>query len=242
MAVSAPAAGKANGLSTVVNVLVAPKEAFETLRVIPTWGWAFIVACVLAMIGQYIATPAAVHALQASWPAQVASNPQLAAMTPAQQQRGLAFGMTFVRYFWLFMPIAVLIGALLQSVIMLIFKAAGKGDAGFKQLWCAAMNCLVIGVGMYSLVNGLIAVVRGASAYSSAGDTMRAIPSLAWIAPGASLKVVAFLAAFNVISIWGAVVLAIAMMNVARVSRANAVACAITTTTLAGLYFGLTAR
>ena len=38
------AAPKANGLSTLLNVIAAPKEAFETLKVAPTWGWAMIVA------------------------------------------------------------------------------------------------------------------------------------------------------------------------------------------------------
>lgn len=242
MGVSAPAAAKANGLSTVLNVIAAPREAFQTLRVAPMWGWAFVVAAVLAMIGQYLATPATIHAMQASWPAQVAANPRMAAMTPAQQQNALTMGIAFVRWVWLITPITVLAVALLQTVIMLVFRAAGKGEATFKQLWCASMNVAVIGTGVYGLLSGLIAVVRGAASYGSMADALRAMPSLAWLIPGAPIKTTAFLAAFNVVSIWGAIVLAIAMMYVAKVSKANAAACAIVTTVLAGLYFWFTAR
>ncbi len=83
-------------------------------------------------------------------------------MTPAQQQRGLSFALTGVRYAWLFMPLIVLISCLVETVIMMIFNAAGKGSATFKQLWCASMNTLVVGSGVYSIVSGLVAVVRGA--------------------------------------------------------------------------------
>ncbi len=242
MGVSAPAAVKANGLSTVANVLAAPREAFETLRVSPMWGWALVIAVLLATLGQYLATPATIHAVQASWPAQVAANPRLAALTPAQQQHALDVTLSALRFGWIITPITVLVVALLQSIIMLVFRAAGKGDATFKQLWCASVNLTVIGVGMYGLLNGLIALVRGAASYNSVTDAMRAIPSLAWLAPAAPLKTVAFLAAFNVVSLWGAIVLAVAMMYVARVSKANAAACAIVTTVLAGLYFSVTAR
>jgi hypothetical protein len=241
MGVSAPAA-KTNGLSTVLNVIASPVEAFQTLRIAPMWGWAFIVAVLLAAVGQYLATPATAHALQASFPAQMAANPRTAALTPAEQQNALNIALAAVRFAWLFAPITVLVGALLQTIVMLIFRAAGKGDASFKQLWCASMNTLVVGLGMYSLLNGLIAMVRGPAAYNSTMDAFRAMPSLAWLAPSAPVKAVAFLAAFNAVSIWGAAVLAIAMIHAARVSKANAVACAVVTTVLAGLYFSVGAR
>lgn len=242
MGVSAPVAAKANGLTTVVNVITAPVEAFSTLRISPMWGWAFIAAAVLAIAGQLLAMPATIHAMQAGWPAQVAASPQLSAATPAQQQRYLEFGISFVRFSWLFAPIMLLVVAVLQAIVMLVFKAAGKGEAGFKQLWSASMNTSVVGVGMYSLLSGLIAVVRGPASYNSVSDALRSVPSLAWLVPGAAVKVAAFLAAFNVISIWGAVLLALAMIYVAKVSKVNGAACAATVMVLAGLYFFFTAH
>lgn len=240
MGVSTPVAAKANGLSTVVNVVAAPREAFETLRIAPMWGWALVIAAALAMVGQYLAIPAVLHAMQAGWPAQVAASPQLSSLTPAQQQRAFEMGTMFVHWSWLITPVLLLVGAFLQTIIMLVFRAAGKGDASFKQLWCASMNVMVVGFGVYNLLNGLISIVRGPAAYNSMMDSIRSMPSPAWLAPSASHKVLAFLASFNIVSIWGAVLLAMAMMYVAKVSKANAAICATTVTVLAGLYFFVT--
>lgn len=242
MSASMPSAVKANGFSTVLDVITSPTKAFETLRAVPMWGWAYIVTAVLCMIGQYLGAPAIAHALQAGWPAQIAANPKLAAMTPEQQQQGLKFALVGIQWAWLIVPVIALLAALLQTIIMMIFKAAGRSDATFKQLWCAAMNTMVVGFGLYSIVNGLIIMVRGPQSFNSTMDTMRAMPSLAWFAPAANVKLAAFLAAFNVMSIWGAVLLALAMIHVARVSRGNAIACAVVTTALAGLYFAWGAR
>ncbi|MFN2448504.1 MAG: YIP1 family protein [Candidatus Baltobacteraceae bacterium] len=233
---------KANGLSTILDVITEPATAFERLRSVPMWGWAYLVTAILSMIGQYLAGPAVAHAIQAGWPAQIAANPKLAAMTPEAQQRGLQVALTAIKFAWLAAPAIVLLAALLETVIMLAFKAAGRSQASFKQLWAAAMNTLVVGYGIYSMVNGIIVMVRGPQSFSSTIETIRAVPSAAWLAGAAPVKVVAFLAAFNVISIWGAVLLAIAMIHVARVSRVNAAACAVLTTALAGLYFAWGAR
>ena len=175
MGVSTPVASKANGLTTVFNVITAPREAFQTLREAPTWGWAYLVVLVLGMVGQYLATPAAIHAMQASWPQQIAANPSLAGMTPEQQQRALNFSVGIVRWSWAFTPFITLIVVLLQTVILVVFKAIGKGDAGFKQLWCVAMNVAVVGFGIYSVLAGLIAIVRGPA--TAQGTAPSAMPS-----------------------------------------------------------------
>ena len=242
MGASAPVASKANGLTTVVNVITAPREAFETLRIAPTWGWAFLVACVLVMIGQYLATPAVVHAVQATFPQQIASNPALAGMSPEKQQQALNTSLAIVRLGWLWSPITVLIGSLIVTVIMLIFKAAGGGDASFKQLWCASVNVAVVTAGLSGLVNGLIALVRGPAAYNSTSDAYMAMPSLAWLAPHAGIKLLAFLSPFSIFGLWGAVLIAMAMIYVAKTSKAAATACAIVTLAIVGAFLALGAR
>ncbi len=242
MSVSAPAASNANGLSTVLNVITAPREAFETLRPSPMWGWAFLVATVLTAIGQYLAMPATVHAMQASWPAQVASNPQLAGAPPSAQQNALNISIAIVRWSWVWSPIIVLVGALVAAIVMVIFKALGRGDAGFKQLWCAAMNVAVVSAGVSSLIMGLIAVVRGAASYETTRDAYKAIPSLAWLVPQAGLKLSAFLAGINVVSVWATVLIAMAMIYVARTSRGAAAACGLVMLAIGAGFLSLSAR
>lgn len=243
MSVTAPAApAKTNGLTTVLDVITSPAKAFETLRAVPMWGWAYIITCILAMIGQYLATAGVMHAITAGWPAQVAANPQLAAMTPEQQQRGLQFAMAAVKWAWLFTPVILLFCALLQSVLMLIFKAIGRGDASFKQLWASAMNTLLVGFGLYNIVYGLIVVVRGPASFNSSQALITSVPGLSWLVPGAPLKLAAFLGAFNIFAIWGAVLLTMAMTTVARTNRAVGIGCAVVTTVLAGLYFSMSIK
>jgi hypothetical protein len=242
MSVSAPVANKANGLTTVINVITSPKEAFETLRIAPTWGWALLIAVVLMAIGQYLATPATIHAVQTSFPQQIASNPQLAGMTPEQQQRALNMSVSVVRFVWIFTPIWVLLGALVATIVMIVFKAIGRGDAGFKQLWCAAMNIAVVSAGIYSLIAGLIALVRGPATYNSTMDAYRAVPGLTWLAPHAGIKTIAFLSAFNVIGIWAAVLVAMALMYVAKTSKATGTICAIVMLCVTGGFLALAAR
>lgn len=242
MSLSKPAVAQANGLNTVLNVIAAPREAFESIRTAPTWGWAFIITAVLSAIGQYLAIPATIHAVQTAWPAQIAANPQVAALTPAQQQHALDVTIAIMHWMWLVAPFAVLVVAAAETLIMLVFKAAGRGEATFKQLWCTAMNSLVVGIGVYNLLNGLIAVVRGPASYNSSADAFRAMPGLAWLASTGSVKLVAFLGAFNVVSIWGAVLLAAGMVAVAKVSKINAAFCVLTITALAGLFLSAGAR
>ncbi|HZT13246.1 MAG TPA: YIP1 family protein [Candidatus Baltobacteraceae bacterium] len=242
MSVSTSTAPKVNGANTALNVITAPREAFETLRTAPTWGWALLISAVLGAIGQYLATPATVHAFQMSWPAQVAANPALAGMSPEQQQNQLNIALGFVKWSWLFSPITLLIACLLTAVVMLIFKAIGRGDAGFKQLWCASVNISIVSFGIYSLINGLIAMVRGASSYGSMADAYRAMPSLAWLVPGAGLKMTAFLAPFNVTGIWSAVLVAMAMIYVARTSKAIGAACGVAVLVVSGALIALFAR
>lgn len=242
MGASAPVAKTANGLSNVVNVLTAPREAMESIRIAPTWGWAFLIAAILSCLGQYLLTPAVSHAMQASWPAQVAASPQLAGASPAQQQNALNISLAVLRWSWLFSPVILLINALIVTIVMLVFKAIGRGQASFMQLWSAAMNVSVVSVGISSLVTGLIAMVRGSSAYLSTSDVYRATPSLAWLAPHVTLKLSAFLAGFSVISIWAAVLYAMAMMYVAKTSPVIGAVCAAVILCVGGAFLAWGAR
>ena len=37
-------APRPSGLKTALDTIVSPKEAFESIRVAPTWGWAIVIA------------------------------------------------------------------------------------------------------------------------------------------------------------------------------------------------------
>ncbi|MBC5815625.1 MAG: hypothetical protein GIW97_03700 [Candidatus Eremiobacteraeota bacterium] len=219
MAVDPTGTERPNGLSTALNVIVAPREAFETLRVAPMWAWALIIALVTSLIGTYLAGPAQMHAVHAAMVAQMAADPNL---DEAQRNARIAMGDKFGSFSWAFIPLIIFLVVALQSLIMLIFNAIGSGSATFKHFWATSMNIMIPGFGLYSLVVGILALVRGVNAYNSTSDIYLSVPSLAWIAPHAGVKTVAFLYYFNPFFLWAAVLIAMAMQIVARVPKVQA--------------------
>jgi hypothetical protein len=232
----------ANGLQTLADVILAPKAAFERLRLQPTWGWAFIVAVVLGTFGAYLVMPAIVHATQATWPAMMAQNPRTAALSPADQQRALQLTLGFMRFGWIayvfFIPFAILI----YAVIMFVFRALGGGSASFASLWAVSCNIAVISAGIASVVLGIIVRVRGADSFNSQAAVSSAVPSLALLAPGVGIKLFTFLSAMNVFSIWAAVLIYIAMRVTAKVSAVPAVLTALIGLCIPALLAALGAR
>ncbi len=216
------AAPPANGLKTVLDTIVAPKEAFESIRAVPTWGWALAIAILLSAIGTYLITPAIIHATAASWPQQVAANPRLAQLTPEQQQSTLAFTEKIISLSWVFTIIVIPIYCLIEAVIMLIFNALGRGQGSFAKYFAAACNIAVPAAGISSVVNAIIVSLRGASTFMSPTSVQQAVPSLAMIVPSSNLKLTAFLATFTPFTIWATGLSILAMLVIGRVPKLQA--------------------
>lgn len=215
-------APRANGLKTLFDTIVAPKEAFESIRIIPTWGWALLVAIVLTAIGTYLITPAIQHAVAASWPQQVAANPKLAQMTAEQQQSYLAISQKFISFTWIFVIVGVPIICLIEAVVMLIFNALGRGQGTFGKYWAASCNIAVVGAGISSVVNAIVVTLRGAESFNSPQSVQQAIPSLAMIVPNTGVKVTAFLASVTPFTIWATALSIAAMLIIGRVGKVQA--------------------
>jgi hypothetical protein len=77
------------------------------------------------------------------------------------------------------------------------------------------MNISIVSFAIYYLMLGIIAQVRGADSFSSLSDLTNAVPSLALVAPAAGVKIGAFLSAFDPIRLWGGVLLALGLRDVA---------------------------
>ncbi|HZO95282.1 MAG TPA: hypothetical protein VFB22_16160 [Candidatus Baltobacteraceae bacterium] len=210
-----------SGLATAVDVVIAPTQAFERLRVAPTWGWAFLIAVVLGMVGFALTIPAALHALQVGGPALFASSPQFQNLPADKQQQAISNALAFTRVItqlqWIFVPIVMLIGSLIGTVVMLIANAIAHGEGTFKKLWALSINVGIVSVGIGLLLTGIICVVRGPASFTSTTDVQRALPSLALFAGSAGVKMKTFLAAFNVVQLWGTALLGLGMQGVARI-------------------------
>lgn len=213
----------ANGLKTLVDTIIAPKEAFESLRTAPTWGWAFIIGVPLAMLGSYLTVPAMSHALTAAWPTMVAHNPQLAQLTPAQQQTQLALVLKFAQFGWIALLFMMPFFMLLQALLLTVFNALGHGSGTFKQYWAAAVNISVPAFALYSIVAAVIGLARGPESFSSQSSFYSLMPSLALFAPDGGIKLTAALSTINPFSIWGAVLAALALLVIGRTPRLQAI-------------------
>jgi len=223
---SEPTVDRRSGLATVVDIIVSPSAAFARLREAPTWGWAFLIATVLGVIGSVVVGPAISHVLQTTLPAQLAANPDIAKLPADQQQtmiaRTLSISSVVAQFSFVFVPIGILIAALVQGLIMLIANAAAHGDGTFKKYFALSVNVSVIGIGLSYLVVGIIVLVRGANSFDSTTAVQGAVPGLALLLPGAHGPLAGFFGSMNVFSLWSIALLAIGMTGVGRIPRVAA--------------------
>lgn len=215
-------APRANALKTVLDTMIAPKEAFESIRIVPTWGLALAIAIVLSAIGSYLMVPAFQHAFAASWPEMVAKSPRLAQLTPQQQQLQLVVTQKFFGFSWVVIFFAVPILVLINAVVMLVFDKLGKGSGSFAQYFAAASN-IAVPAALGSVIAAIIVLIRGVDSFNSVSAVQNAVPTLALLAPlGAAPKLVAFLSVFTPFSLWAMVLVAVAMLTIGRTPKLQA--------------------
>jgi hypothetical protein len=211
------AAPKSSELTTLWDVVVAPRSAFAALRERPSWLWAFVITSLLGMIGALLAIPAGQHMMAAMFQQMAQTNPQIAQMSPEQQQRILGIQLTVQRFTFAYYPILVMLGALVTALVMLVLNAISSGDGSYKRFFALAMNIAVLHWGIAYFLVGLITYLRGPDAFASPRDLAAALPSLAWLVPSASAKLAVFLASIGPFAIWSLVLLALGMQQTARI-------------------------
>jgi hypothetical protein len=221
------AAPNRSGLQILMDVIIAPKAAFESLRVVPTWGWALLVAVVIAMIGTYLSAPASQHAAIVETPAKIAAMfPDMTAeKRDAVVAQQLAIGQAFSKFNFLFVLVILPIVSLVQALIMLVVNAISRGNGTFKKFFALSVNVAII-YAISTVLLGIIVIIRGGDSFNSLADIFSALPSLALVAPGAGKGLTAFLGSLNVFSIWSTVLMVMGMEIVARIPRGFAVGAA----------------
>lgn len=237
MGVSAPAATNSGGLSTVVDTIAAPADAFERLQAMPTWGWALIVAIVLLLVGTYLQLPAQHHAATAQAQRMVAG-PLFANATAEKKQAAIANAGKTTVFTFLGPIIMLFIAAFFNTLFMLIGNAAGRGQANFKTLWCGSMNIAVPTLGIGAIVLGVITMIRGASSFDSSLALAQAVPSLGMLVPHGNPAVVAFFSAISVFALWGFFLNATMLRVTAKTSPAIAYTFATLVLVLGALFAG----
>jgi hypothetical protein len=194
-------------MKTAIDIVISPKDAFESLRENPVWGWTLLATLVLMIIGYFLQLPATEHASYGTMQHALATSPLYATLTDEQKARVLervahppayqaALGIGSI-------VIILFVAALLNSVILLAGSALARGTGDFKHLFAGSMAITVPSFGLYSLVLGIILRVLGADHFATIADIYRAMPGLALLAPGATGKLGAFLGGIQIFSLWG---------------------------------------
>ena len=226
MSVSEVNVDRRAGLFNVVDIVIAPKTAFERLRVVPTWVWAFVAATLLCVAGSLLSQPAALHAINTGMPAQLAANKAIERLPAARQQAVIAqqLGLlrTMTQISWLLAPVIILVTGLVQALVMTVANAVGRGRGTFAQYFALSQTVAVVGTGLGALVLGVIVTIRGAATFDDFRSLQSAMPSLGLLAPGAHGALRGFLDALTVFNLWAAALLAYGMMIVGRVPRTAA--------------------
>ncbi len=243
MSVPEPTFDRRSGLLNVIDVVVAPVAAFTRLRLVPTWGWAFLAATLLGVAGSLLTQPALLHAITTGMPAELAASPAIARLPSAQQatviQQQLAVFHFIGQYGWLITPLWVLLLGAVQALVMTIANAIGKGDGAFLKYFALSVTVSVVGIGLAALVVGLIVVLRGTASFDDMKAVQSAAPGLALLAPGAHGALRGFLEGLTVFNLWATALLALGMTVVGRLPRPVAWTAAglmLLVTTLFGAY------
>jgi len=218
-----PRSATRSALSTLVAVIVAPSDAFAAIRERPVWVWALLATMVFGAIGAILGTPVSRHIIEVSLPGQLANDPRFAGLSAEAAheriQQMVALTLTWVNFSWLFVLALAPLATLFEGGIAYGVRALARGRGTFKQIFTLAAHVQFIGLGLSALGSGAIVSLRPLDSFRTQIDYFTAVPSLAWIVPGAPLKVTAFLAALQPFSIWSTVILACGLVEIAALKR-----------------------
>lgn len=149
-------------------------------------------------------TPALQHGYAGTFAHIVATDPRVQSLTPAQQHNAEQLGEKAIGFGWIFMFILMPFAALIAAIVLLIFDKIGQGEGSFAKYWAAACNIGVPTLALGSIVTAIIVLIRGADSFGTTLEVQQVLPTLAMLAPAASPKLGAFLAAISPFSLWGA--------------------------------------
>lgn len=192
-----------SGLRVVIDAIVSPKEAFESLREQPAWLWAALVFIILFSVGTYLELPASTHASVGMIQHMIANNTMIANMSDAQKADMLQKAQHPSPFAPLQSAAFMFVGILLNALWLWITGRSSSSPAKFSSFWAASLCNAVASIGLAVLCVGIIAAIRGPEAFNSIRDLLGALPNLGMLAPFLSGFLYNTLIALNVFVIWG---------------------------------------
>jgi len=183
-------------VNAVVDVLVAPRAAFGSIRNVPR-GWiAVAVVCLLAVLGALGELPASRHVLEATF-----GSSDAAGLSSAQREQAVDVATKAQWVLVVLAPLATLV-AIGWGTLVFATAAAASGAAQARRAFALAATIAVVRLGLGALVVAAIALVRGTASFTTQYALTVAMPSLAWLVPPGAPKLAAALATINPFQIW----------------------------------------
>jgi Yip1 domain len=213
-------------LAVVWDVIVAPRSAFATIRERPRWLIAYLVSCVLFLVGAVLKMPASVRIEQNTFENAIVNHPNWA-LPPDEQQAMIARVVAHNHQFEAALPVFIILGVAQLALILWIVLAFVKGHTRYSEMFALVMNVWIVNVGLSGLYFGIAVALITGTGYQLPQHPNDVVPSVALLAPNAGPKLRAFLSSFDVFELWSIALLALGFQIIGRVSRATAIWTAI---------------
>jgi len=207
-AIPEPTPPQRRGLRLILDVIVAPKQAFASIAATREWLPAFFIVSVLGFAGSLMLGPALQHVIAA----EVAADPSAAHAGPADVAR-LAGYEVAGQVVW------QIIGSLMLWLwtAVILTAVSGAGPSSFRVYFSLAANTAIpASIGFFVLA--MVISLHDPSGYANFSALNRALPdNLAFFAPGESERGVSFLASFDLFGLWSSLLLAFGLRAIGKV-------------------------
>lgn len=191
-------------LRTTLDILIAPDEAFNRIKIFPRAGNAALLVAILAAVGTLIAIPAIEHAALIH----LQTSSRFHELDEAQQTSALALVRLVARINWVLAIISTFVAISVTTLTFAVASRLTRASLSVRRSAALASNIAIITFGIGSLMTGLVTVLRGPNAFSRPLDIYLAVPSVAWLVGGVANPIAGLLGAINPFNIWSLILLA----------------------------------
>ena len=211
--------------ATLGNIFFSPGETFEDLRRKPRFILATLIMIILTSAFSFLlVNKVGDEGIRRFAEEQIAKNPQADAMSPEQKKTAIGLNITIFKAVGYLIPVFVLIGLALGSLVYWLATKAMGGSAGFMQTVSVWVYSSFPPTVVSMLANILVLFLKSPDeldiATSQAG-LIRASPAF-FFEPKTAPVLSALLGTFDLFFIWGWILAAIGLRIVGKISSGAA--------------------
>jgi hypothetical protein len=221
-----PQAPEGNALSRLWWTIVSPGRLYDDLERAPIWWQPWIFVSVIGLLGLYIATPVRLAVVKLNQ----------GGMSPEQLQKTIEMMEKYSFTGYLFVPIVVLIQALIVSAIGYVVFSVIMAQGEFRKYFTLYLySNIILAIG--EVVSLILVRLKGVDAIQSVSDATVSF-GLDFLVPEGHKFIEAAVGSLNVFSIWSFAIIAMGLMRLFRATLNQAIL-AVVPLWLVSMVFGL---